>query len=198
MRIPAPCLQLILLCAWLQGMTNRNPPLAQKFSNPGRYRLTPEGLDLAERLFAFAVEYGEVPPLAGVDDAAIRARVTQQRDAAAAAAPAPKRRKKASAAAASAIVDDVGVGEAGAAAAPEATAAATKPAKAPLKKPSTQPNAALAKQSKQKLRVRICCVVCTQPFSFEHAHDFERVRTHTSSSACREGQQAGAQPDVVA
>ena len=92
----------------VQGMTNRDPPLAQKYSNPGRYRLTPEGLSLGERLFAFAVESGDVPAIAGVDDAAVRARVAGQRDAQAAAdaaaKPAPKRRKKAAAAEAAAAV----------------------------------------------------------------------------------------------
>lgn len=63
----------MLTIATLQDLANRDPPLIQKWSNPIKVRLTPEGADLGQRLFALAVAQGDVEPLPGVDHAAILA-----------------------------------------------------------------------------------------------------------------------------
>ena len=55
----------------VQDLANRDPPLIQKWSNPIKVRLTPEGTELGKRLFAIAVSQGDVDPLPGVDHNAV-------------------------------------------------------------------------------------------------------------------------------
>jgi predicted GNAT family acetyltransferase len=51
----------------VQKLVNGDPPLVHKFSNPVKVRLTPEGKDLAARLYAIAVTAGDVGALPGFD-----------------------------------------------------------------------------------------------------------------------------------
>eukprot|EP00892_Ulva_mutabilis_P010853 jgi/Ulvmu1/813/UM010_0187.1 len=55
----------------MKDLANRDPPLIQKWSNPIKVRLTPEGVELGERLFALAAAHGDIEPLPGVDHNAI-------------------------------------------------------------------------------------------------------------------------------
>ena len=90
----------------------------QKYSNPAKFRLTPEGEQLAQRLFASAAARGDVPPLPGVDHAAVQAAAAAVAAAAHAAelarAPAKKKRHKKQPAAAAAADGAAGAGSAAA------------------------------------------------------------------------------------
>ena len=160
------------LCG-VQQMCNRDPPLCQKFSSPGKYRLTPEGTTLAEHLFAFAVKSGEMDALAGVDHDAVCARYegSQAEAAAAAAAKQPaKKRKKQAASAAAGDGDAVAAAAAPATAGHEAAVAASAPASqaaaasasgaahASTQSPKRNAPAADPKPAKRKSAItRSCC-----------------------------------------
>jgi hypothetical protein len=59
--------------ACLQSMSNRSPPLVQRWSNPVKVRLTEEGREAAKGILAVSIQAGSIAPVPGFDHAEVLA-----------------------------------------------------------------------------------------------------------------------------